>query len=125
MKLDPARWPSSWVPAVPVVIMALVVVLAIMGALHGTVGGVLVAVWFGVFGAIIWRADGIPWLDTASWTVPVVVWVAVAWFNFSEIPYVIAGLLASAWIATFIFWLRPVRWWYRWVLRKDPPHGWA
>jgi hypothetical protein len=63
MKLDPARWPSSWVPAVPALIMALVVVSAITGALHGTVGGVLVAVWFGVFGAIIWRADGIAWRD--------------------------------------------------------------
>ena len=123
MKLDPARWPSSWVPTVPALIIGVVVVLAMMGAIHGAIGGVLVAVWLGVFGAIIWRAEGIAWLDTASWTVPVVVWVAVAWFNFSEIPYVIAGLVAMAWIASFFFWLTPVQWWYRWVLRKDPPHG--
>jgi hypothetical protein len=125
MKLDPARWPSSWVPAVPAVIMALFLVSAITGTLHGPIGGVLFAVWLGVCGAIIWRADGIAWLDIASWTVPLVVWAGVAWFIFSDVPFLIAGVAAMAWLATFIFWLAPVRWWYRWVLRREPPHRWA
>jgi hypothetical protein len=91
MKLDPARWPASWVPAIPALIIALLAVLAVMGILHGTAGGVLVAVGFGVFGAIIWRADGIAWLDTASWTVPLGIWVLVAWVSFSEVPYLVAA----------------------------------
>ena len=47
--------------------------------------------------------------------------ILVAWLAFDQIPYVIAGLIATAWLASFIFWLPPVRWWYRGVLRRDPP----
>lgn len=119
MKLDPARWPASWVPAIPASIIALLAVLAITGVLHGPAGGMLFAVGLGASGAIIWRADGIAWLDTASWTVPLSVWVLAAWVSFSEVPYLVAGAVATAWVASFIFWLAPVRWWYRWVLRKD------
>jgi hypothetical protein len=86
---------------------------------------VLFAVGLGASGAIIWRADGIAWLDTASWTIPLSIWVFIAWVSFSDVPYLVAGLVATGWVAAFIFWLPPVRWWYRWVLRKDPPHGWA
>jgi hypothetical protein len=121
MKLDPARWPASSVPAIPALIIALLAVLTITGVLHGTAGGVLFAVGVGAFGAIIWRADGIAWLDTASWTVPLSIWMLVAWVSFSEVPYLAAGLVAAAWLASFIFWLPPVRWWYRWVLRRDFP----
>ena len=99
--------------------------MAITGVLHGTAGGVLFAVALGACGAIIWRADGIAWLDTASWTVPLSIWVLVAWVSFSEARFLVAGLMAMAWFAAFIFWLPPVRWWYRWVLRKGVPHGWA
>jgi hypothetical protein len=125
MKLDPSRWPRSVSLAIPGLIMALLVVLAVSGSLHGTAGGVLFAGGLGAFGAIIWRGDGVAWLDTASWTVPLIVWVVVAWFTFSEVPYLIAGVVAMAWLASFIFWLPPVRWWYRLVLRKGPPHGWV
>ena len=123
MKLDPARWPQSLVGAVLVLVMGLLLVLGFTGALHGVVGGTLVAAGFGTVGAIIWRADGVAWLDTASWTVPLFLLVAVAWLTLPEVPYLIAGFLAAAWLVSFIFWWLPVRWWYRWVLRKDPPHG--
>ena len=101
----------------------MLLVLGLTGALHGVVGGTLVAAGFGTVGAIIWRADGVAWLDTASWTVPLFLLVAVAWLTLPEVPYLIAGFLAAAWLVSFIFWWLPVRWWYRWVPRKDPPHG--
>lgn len=104
MKLDPARWPQSLVGAVLVLVMGLLLVLGLTGALHGVVGGTLVAAGFGTVGAIIWRADGVAWLDTASWTVPLFLLVAVAWLTLPEVPYLIAGFLAAAWLVSFIFW---------------------
>lgn len=105
-------------------IVGLLSVGAITGALHGTVGGVLVAVGFGAVGALVWRADSLPWRDIASWTIPLTAWIAVAWFALSsEVAYLAAGAVAIVWLASFIFWLVPVRWWYRWVLRKGLPYG--
>ena len=57
--------------------IALVAVLTITGVFHGTAGGVLLALGMGAFGAIIWRSDGIAWLDIASWTVPLSIWVSL------------------------------------------------
>jgi hypothetical protein len=109
---------------VPAAIIGLLAVGSLTGALHGAVGGALLAAALGAVGAVVWRADAIPWRDIASWTIPLVAWVAVAWFALgSEALYLFAGAVAIVWLASFMFWLAPVRWWYRWVLRKDLPYG--
>lgn len=69
----------------------------------------------------MWWADGVAWRDIASWAVPLAGLILVAWLGLDQIPYVIAGLIAMVWLGSFIFWLPPVHWWYRWVLRRDPP----
>lgn len=109
---------------VPATIVGLLAVGSLTGALHGAVGGILLAAGVGAFGAIIWRADAIPWRDIASWTIPLVAWMAVASFVLrSDVAYLVAGAAAIVWLVSFMFWLAPVRWWYRWVLRKDLPYG--
>lgn len=122
MRLDPMRRRVDSTMALVVAIMGSLGVAALTGALHGAVGGVLFAAAPGAVGAIIWRANAIPWRDIASWTIPLVAWMAAAWFALpSGVAYLVAGAVAIVWQASFIFWLAPVRWWYRWVLRKEFP----
>jgi len=123
MRLDPARWRGDTALVVPVTIVGLLAVGSITGAVHGAVGDALLAAAVGAFGAVIWRSDAIPWVDIASWTVPLAVLFLIAWVFLADVPNLIAGLLLAGWLASFIFWLSPVRWWYRWVLRKDLPYG--
>ena len=123
MRLDPARWRGDRVLIVSAAIAGLLTVGSLTGALHGTVGGALLATGVGAVGAVIWRSDAIPWVDIASWTVPLAVLLLIAWVFLADVPYLIAGLALAGWLASFIFWLPPVRWWYRWVLRKDLPFG--
>jgi hypothetical protein len=124
MKIDPVRWPDPWVEVVVFTILGSMLVGAATGSIHGRAGGLLIGAAIASIGALIWRADAIAWRDIASWTVPLAVWVAVAWVAApSDTAYVLAGGFAVVWLTTFIFWLAPVRWWYRWILRKDVPGG--
>jgi hypothetical protein len=98
------------------------VVAAGVGWLDNRTGGVLVGGGLGSIGALIWRGDAIPWRDIASWTVPLAVLIAVAWWWVRfPLVYIVGEGLAVAWLASFIFWLRPVGWWYRRILRKPVP----
>jgi hypothetical protein len=84
---------------VPAAIIGLLAVGSLTGALHGAVGGALLAAALGAVGAVVWRADAIPWRDIASWTIPLVAWVAVAWFALgSEALYLVAGAVAIVWL---------------------------
>jgi hypothetical protein len=122
MRFDPARWPEPWVTVVVLTIAGSIVIGISTGLLSGPVGGILFGGACGTAGALIWRADAIPWGDIASWTIPLAVWIAVAWIAVeSDVAYLIAGAAAVVWFACFIFWLPPVRWWYRRILRKDVP----
>jgi len=123
MRLDLARWRGDRVLIVPLAIFGLLAVGSLTGALHGAVGGALLAIGVGAAGAVIWRSDAIPWVDIASWTVPLATLLLIAWVFLTDVPYLIAGLSLAGWLASSIFWLPPVRWWYRWVLRKGLPYG--
>jgi hypothetical protein len=123
MRLDPARWSDRELAAALATIMGTLLVVTLTGNLHGMLGGLAIGVAIATFGAVIWRSDAIPWVDIASWTVPLAALFLIAWVFLADVPYLIAGLLLAAWLASFIFWLPPVRWWYRWVLRRGGPGG--
>ncbi len=101
-------------------LIAIVGAAVIAGVIHGKVAGVLLAGSVAGFGASVWWADGVAQRDIASWTVPLAGLILVAWIALDGIAYVIAGLIALAWLGSFILWLPPVQWWYRWALRRDP-----
>ena len=124
MKIDPARWRDPWMEVVVFGIVGSMSFGAVTGFIQGPVGAVLMGAGFGSIGALIWRADEVPWRDIASWTIPLAVWVTVAWVALpSAVAYLIAEGFAAVWLVTFMFWLAPVSWWYRWILRKDVPGG--
>ena len=122
MKFAP-RLNKHSVPYGPALVFAIVGALLITGVIDGRMAGLLFALSVAGFGAGVWWADGVAWLEIASWTAPLAGLILVAWIAFDPIPYVITGLIVMAWLGSFIFWLPPVRWWYRWVLRRDPPRG--
>jgi hypothetical protein len=124
MKLDPARWPAllQWVVLGALVGLAALSVILGAGRVLGPIGSAALLVLPGLIGGLIWRYSAVPWRDIASWTVPLTIWVLVA-------PMVVAATVrwlfvatpATIWLAVFVFWLPPVRWWYRVVLRKPYP----
>ena len=76
-----------------------------------------VAVWPVLIGGLVWRYDGLPWTDIASWTLPAALLVAVIMVT---IPLTISALVGivpvAAWLYGFMFWTRVARWWYERVL---------
>ena len=121
-RLDPAGWPdrvqSGVLVGLFVVVIASPWLLADTGA-----GRVIVTVGPGLAGALIWRYDDVPWPDIASWTLALTAWLAAAYLLLPPvIGGVVAGISAVVWLWTFIFWMAPTRWWYRFVLRKSGPH---
>ena len=89
---------------------------SILGAGIAVFGLVLV-------GALIWRFDHLPWIDIASWTLPMAVWlVAALWIIDSPVRWLVAETSAAVWLLAFIFWTGVTRWWYRRVLRKPFPY---
>ncbi|HET7604289.1 MAG TPA: hypothetical protein VFK36_14785 [Gemmatimonadales bacterium] len=120
---EPARWPDR---------VQLAVLWTVAGALF--ISGFLlaatpwhlltVALFPPLIGGLIWRYDGRPWLDIASWTVPAMLWVGVvAWLGPSGLMGgLVASVAVAGWVYLFIFWTRVTRWWYRWVLRKRHPN---
>ncbi len=119
--LDPETWPD------PVQVRALWISMAglvIAGwLLAGTPLHILPLAAFPiVFGGLIWRFDGLPWIDIASWTLPATLSVAVANLMIPLPATVVAtGAVMAAWIYGFIFWTRVTHWWYERVLRKPYP----
>lgn len=121
MNLDPARW-SDRVQMLSIVVVCAAVPVGYLAGLPGFVGMAMTIVGPGVFGALIWRFGGAPWLDTASWTLAMTAWIVVSLALIPDplrIPIAFGGV--AVWLAVFLFWLPPVRLWFRWVLRKEAP----
>ncbi len=121
MKLDPQQWPERVMLTVPFGLFASVGGFIVLWP-HSPITLGLATIAPGVFGALIWRFDGIPWRHILSWTTPLTGLVLVAYLILPGfVPRIAAGIVAIAWLATFIFWQPPARWWYRLVLRTEPP----
>ena len=121
MMLDPARWPD---PLRLAVLGAAVAVFALSAWVAPTSALAIVAVLLvpPLVGGLIWRFDGLPWIDIASWTLPLAGWLAInVWIVPGSVHWVIGGISVAAWLYAFIFWTGVTRWWYRWLLRKPFP----
>jgi hypothetical protein len=76
MRLDPVQWSERQQNVVLLVVFATYVLSGVVGRS----GGPVVLGWFaaalGVLGGLTWRYQAIPWRDIASWTVPLIAWMA-------------------------------------------------
>lgn len=121
--MDPASWPEPIrMPILGglIVLMIATVVLDASSDLALIVGPIVPP----LVGGLIWRFDRLPWIDVLSWTVPLALWIAVAWMilpGLGLLGSIAGGVSVAAWISAFIFWTRVARWWYRAVLRKPYP----
>ena len=124
MRLDPARWPE-WVlwPVLVSVALSAFACQAI-GPARGPAGFAWTLVAPAIGGALIWRADAVPWADIASWTLAMTAWIVLALLVVpGPVRFIVAFSGAMLWLLVFIFWLPPVGWWYRHVLRRSMPGG--
>lgn len=121
MALDPAGWPDSvqtrilWISAAGILIAFWLLARSPLWFLP-------LALWPVVVGGLVWRYDGLPWTDIASWTLPAAFWVTVIMVT---IPLPVSAVLGTvpvaAWLFGFMFWTRVTNWWYARVLRKPYP----
>jgi hypothetical protein len=119
MSLDPVHWP----PRVQVVALLLVVITWLLASAAGPAVGPVAYWWYavahGVFGALSWRYRELPWRDIASWTIPLLVWMAALVVVPPEPLLALVGLLiAGGWLGLFACWSPVVPWWYATVLRR-------
>ena len=123
--LDPEKWRES----IRIPILGFLVVLMIFAVWLGprsALAVIAVSVIPAVVGGLIWRFDGLPWVDILSWTVPLAAWVAVAASilpGWGAVGWILGGLSVWAWLYAFMEWTRVTQWWYRWLLRKPYPGG--
>ena len=121
MVLDPARWPTP----VRLTILGLLLVLVAAAVFldpRSTVATMGVLLVPAIVGGLIWRFDGLPWIDIASWTLPLVLWTAILESILPRsVSLLVGGVTVGGWVYAFIFWTRVTRWWYRWLLRKPFP----
>ena len=121
MRLDPVHWPARLQGTA----LLLVFVLYVLASVVGPRGGTEVSGWYAIapalFGALSWRCRGVPWRDIASWTIPLLVWMAAFVIARPGPLLGVGGLVVgSAWLALFVCVSPLVPWWYRVVLRKSP-----
>jgi len=127
VKLDPARWSERSQGAAPLFVIALWLALPVavyLGFEHSPLVRAWVAVGLGVFGGLYWRTLLLPWTDIASWTIPLVAWMAGLVVLNPEVPP-LAGFLAllagTVFFSLFVSGSPFIQWWYRSVLRKPIP----
>ena len=120
MILDPARWPARWQGVALVALFASYIVAAVAGPRGGTVASASFVVAPTVFGALCWRYSAMPWRHIASWTIPLLVWMAgLALIRPAPLPAFVGLALAGGWLGLIACWTPFVRWWYRFALHVD------
>ena len=120
---DPARWPDRLQNAALAIWLIVTTLTWVIGpSTLGSIGALWLIIAPGTLGALIWRFDRLPWWDIATWTVAMTAWILVV-LVILDAPgrWVIAYTPALLWTAAFVFWLPPVRLWYRFVIRKPMP----
>jgi hypothetical protein len=105
------------------VALLLAFVMFVLASAVGPAGGPVVSGWFALapaaFGALSWRYQAVPWRDIASWTIPLVAWMAALVAIFPTPVLALVGLLiASTWLSLFACWSPVVPWWYAKILRR-------
>jgi hypothetical protein len=123
-RLDPARWPER----VQWALLAAVAISAFACQAIGPGVGPLGLAWTvaapAAMGALIWRFDGVRWAEIGSWTLPMTGWIVLTLAVIPGSPRnIVAFGGALVWLLVFVFWLPPVGWWYRRVLRRQMPDG--
>lgn len=115
--LDPTRWPE-WVKwTMPfVILVGMWVVPSPFGVIVGP----------SLIGALIWRYGRRTLNEILSWPLPLVALTAIGWWllpaSLGWARSVLLGVPVCGLLYAFMFWTRPTRWWYRWVLRRPFPY---
>jgi hypothetical protein len=119
VRLDPTHWSERSQGAALLAVTALYFAAAVVGPDGGPVVKTWYAAALGIFGGLVWRYRAMPWRDIASWTIPLVAWMAAAVIIApGPILAFVALALAGGWLGLFACWTPFVPWWYRSVLHK-------
>ena len=127
MSLDPARWSEQSQGAALLFVVALWLALPVavyLGFEDSPLVRAWVAVGLSIFGGLYWRTLLLPWADIASWTIPLVVWMAGLVVLNPEAPplaAVLPLLAGTVFFSLFVSGSPFILWWYRSVLRKPLP----